>query len=162
MYLREKGSVVEKGLVHLFIPSSSFHFFNKTDFNQYRYLFKSKLTLYFCLHNLNSKHFISVFLPNLNSKKLTQVESRTQGSRPRTQKNPRPRTDFLRTDTLKAKDRNAQDQGPRTQAFSKRKKKSAKIYLDDLHKKGLQKSFFQAISKKKKKELEALNPRPRT
>ena len=64
------------------------------------------------------------------------MESRTQGSRPRTQNNPRPRTAISRTDPLearteilKAKDKNARDQGPRTQAqvFSK--------------KKGLQKNF---------------------
>ena len=52
----------------------------------------------------------------------------TQGSRPRTQKNPRPRprTAFLSTDPLEAKDRNARGQGqvPRTQpqVFSKKKK----------------------------------------
>ena len=48
----------------------------------------------------------------------TEVESRTQGSRPRTQKNLRPRTALPRTDTLKAKGRNAQGQGqgPKTQA----------------------------------------------
>ena len=53
----------------------------------------------------------------------------TQGSRPRTQKNPRPRTAFPRTDPLEARDWNARGQGPRTQpqVFSK--------------KKGLQKSF---------------------
>ena len=53
------------------------------------------------------------------------VESRTQSSRPRPQKNPRPRTALPRTDPLEAKDRNArgQGQGPRkqTQVFSKKK-----------------------------------------
>ena len=51
---------------------------------------------------------------------------------------PRPRTAFPRTDALEAKDRNAQGQGPRTQAqvLSKKKKVFTKI--------------FQAISKKKK------------
>ena len=75
---------------------------------------------------------------------VPEVESRTQGSRPRprlrTQKNPRPRTAFPRTDTLDAKDRNArgQGQGPRTQAqvLSKKKKVFPKI--------------FQAISTKKR------------
>ena len=45
------------------------------------------------------------------------MEPRKQGSRPRTQKNPRPRTAFSRTDPLEAKDRNAQSQGqgPKTQ-----------------------------------------------
>ena len=58
---------------------------------------------------------------------LTEVDSRTQGSRPtpRTQKN------------FEAKDRRSRGQGPRTQAqvFSK--------------KKNVHKNFFQAISKKK-------------
>ena len=58
------------------------------------------------------------------------MESRTQGSRPRTQKkNPRPRTAFPRTEPLEAKDRNARDQGPRTQP---------QVFFK---KKGLQKSF---------------------
>ena len=54
-----------------------------------------------------------------------------------TKKNPRPRTALPRTDPLKAKDRNARDQGqrPRTQA---------QVFSE---KKGL-KEFFQAISKK--------------
>ena len=57
---------------------------------------------------------------------IAELESRKQGSmpRPKTQKNPRPETAFLRTDPLKDKDRNAQYQskGPRTQAqvFSKK------------------------------------------
>ena len=64
-----------------------------------------------------------------NKTYFTEVESRTQGSRPRprTQKNPRPRprTAFPRTDTLEAKDRNArgQGQGPRTQSASALQKK---------------------------------------
>ena len=47
---------------------------------------------------------------------FVEVELRPQSSktRPRTQKNPRPRTDFLRTDYLKAKDRNSRGQGPKT------------------------------------------------
>ena len=46
----------------------------------------------------------------------------TQGSipRPRTQKNPRPRTDFPMTDPLEAKDRNAQGQGPSIQRARKK------------------------------------------
>ena len=52
---------------------------------------------------------------------LPEVESRTQGSRPRS------KTAFPRRDTLEAKNRNArgQGQGPRTQAqvLSKKKKK---------------------------------------
>ena len=75
-----------------------------------------------------------------------EVESRTQASRPRprTQKNPRPRprTAFPRTDTLEAKDRNAQGQGPRTQMLSKKKRA--------LQKKKVFTKIFQAISKKNK------------
>ena len=71
------------------------------------------------------------------------MESRTQGSRPRlrTQKNPRPRTAFPRTDTLEAKDRNARGQGPRTQAQVLSKKK----------KKGLHKNFSGDLQNKKKR-----------
>ena len=68
---------------------------------------------------------------------------RTQGSRPRTQKypRPRPRTAFPRTDTLEAKDMNArgQGQGPRTQAQVLSKKKKV------LHQK-----FFRRFPKKKR------------
>ena len=101
---------------------------------------------------------------------LPEMESRTQGSRPgprpRTQKNPRPRTAFPRTDIFEAKDRNARCQGPRTQAqvFSKKKKKGLhknfsgdpkkekKIGLDknfssDLHKKAFSKKFFKRFTK---------------
>ena len=58
-----------------------------------------------------------------------KVESRTQPSRPRTRKTkPRPRTDFLRTDPLEAKDRNARSlgQGHKAQVFSKKKESSHK------------------------------------
>ena len=54
------------------------------------------------------------------------MESRTQDSRPRTQKNPglSPRTDFPRTaDPLEAKDRNAQGQGSWTTRASGLQKK---------------------------------------
>ena len=80
-----------------------------------------------------------------------EMESRTQGSRPRprTQKNsrPRPRTTFPRIDTLEA-DRNArgQGQGPRTQAqvLSKKKKKKGlhKNCSSDLHKKSFSKKMI--------------------
>ena len=85
---------------------------------------------------------------------IPEVESRTQGSRPtpRTQKNPRPRTAFPRTDTLKAKDRNAQGQGqgPRTQAqvLSRKKIKGLhKNFSGDLHKKTFSKKFFKRSTK---------------
>ena len=80
------------------------------------------------------------------------MESRTQGSRPRprTQKNPRPRTAFPRTDTLEAKDRNArgQGQGPRTQAqvLSKKKRSSQKFFRQSPQKNVFQK-IFQAFHK---------------
>ena len=52
---------------------------------------------------------------------MLEAKAKDQGHK----KNPRPRTAFPRTDTLEAKDRNAQGQGPRTQAqvLSKKKKK---------------------------------------
>ena len=67
---------------------------------------------------------------------LSEVESRTQGSRlrPRTQKNQRPRTAFPRTDPFEAKDRNARVQGPRTQpqVFSKKTKSLQKSFSGNL------------------------------
>ena len=78
----------------------------------------------------------------------SEVESRTQGSRPR------PRTAFRRTDTLEAKDRNARGQGPRTQA--KKKKKGLhknfsgdlqKKTTSDLHENTFSKKIFQALHK---------------
>ena len=52
-----------------------------------------------------------------DSSYITEVDSRTQSLRPRTKKKSKTkeRTDFLRTDPLEAKDRNARGQGPRTQ-----------------------------------------------
>ena len=74
----------------------------------------------------------------------SEVESRTQGSRPR------PRTAFSRTDTLEAKDRNArgQGQGPRTQALvlSKKKRSSQKFFKRSPQKNVFQK-IFQALHK---------------
>ena len=84
---------------------------------------------------------------------VPEVESTIPGSRPRpkTQKNPRPRTAFPRTDPLEAKDRNArgQGQGPRTQAqmFSTQKR-SPKISSQ----KKVFKIFFPAISKRGKQK----------
>ena len=67
-----------------------------------------------------------------------EVESRTQGSRPRTQKKSeaKARTALLRTDPLEAKDKNARGQGPRTQAQVLSKKK--KVF----------KIFFRSITRK--------------
>ena len=73
---------------------------------------------------------------------LTEVESRTQGSRPR----PRTQKNFEAKDTPSR----GQGQEPRTkmQVFSKNKKQktSTKFFFGRSQKKGLQKIFFQAIS----------------
>ena len=65
-------------------------------------------------------------------------------------KNPRPRTAFPRTDTLEAKDRNAQGQGqgPRTQAqvLSQKKRSSQKFFRRSPQKNVFQK-IFQALHK---------------
>ena len=82
------------------------------------------------------------------------MESRTQGSRPRTQKNPkpRPRTAFSRTDTLKAKRPRTKDTS--ASALQKKKKKDLHInFSGDLKKKKKKKVFtkiFQAISTEKR------------
>ena len=60
-----------------------------------------------------------------------EVESRTQGSRPRTQKNLRPRTALPRTNPLEAKDRNARGQGQRHNAEVIFKKKT-KVFAPKL------------------------------
>ena len=100
-----------------------------------------------------------------------EVESRTQRlrpiPRPRTQKNPRPRTAFPRTDTLEAKDRNArgQGQGPKTQAqvLSKRspkKKVFSKIFQAFSTKKRFPKNFSSAPQNfNKSKNSAVLEPR---
>ena len=81
---------------------------------------------------------------------MAEVESRTQGSRPRTQKNSRPRTALPRTDSLEAKDRNARGQGqaPRTQAqvLSKKKRVFRKISRRSPEKTVFQK-IFQTLRK---------------
>ena len=77
----------------------------------------------------------------------------SQGHKARGQghkKNPRPRTAFLRTDTLEAKDRNAQGQGqePRTQAQVLSEKKGLhKNFSGDLHKKTFSKKCFKRCTK---------------
>ena len=87
---------------------------------------------------------VQTSLPGNTCCVLAEVESRTQGSRPRTQKNPRPRprTAFPRTDTLEANDRNArgQGQGLRSQSASALQKK-----------KSLHKNFSGDLQKKKKR-----------
>ena len=71
-----------------------------------------------------------------------------------TQKNPRPRTAFPRTDPLEAKDRNARGQGQRPRAQAQvffKKKKVFKNFFQAISKiKGLLK-FFQAFSSKKRR-----------
>ena len=108
------------------------------------------------------------------------MESRTQGSRPRprTQKNPRPRTAFPRTDTLEAKDRNSGGQGHKRKCSPKEKKKkvSTKIFQAISTKKRFPKNFSSApqnfnhskivLSSSRGQAnfhgLEASRPRPRT
>ena len=73
------------------------------------------------------------------------MESRTQVLRPRTQKNPRPRTALSRTDPLEAKDRIARGQEqdcsrPRT-GLLEAKDTAASVLHIKKNKKGLQKSF---------------------
>ena len=71
-------------------------------------------------------------------------DTRTNGSRPRPrkQKNPRPRTAVPRTDTLEAKDRNAQgqDKGHKRKC-SQKKKGLQKFFSGDLHQNGPGKNF---------------------
>ena len=69
------------------------------------------------------------------------MESKTQGSRPTTQKNPTPRTAFSRTDSLETKDRNArgQDQALRKQAQVFSEKKERKESLQKFFSSNLQK-----------------------
>ena len=83
---------------------------------------------------------------------IPEVESRTQGSRPRTQKNPRPRprTAFPRTDTLEAKDRNARGQGHKRKCSPKKKKGLHKNFSGELKKKKVFTKIFQAFSTKKR------------
>ena len=95
---------------------------------------------------------------DINRHLTAELESRTQGSRPS------PRTAFARTDSLEAKDRNAQGQGPRTQvqvlskkkvftkifqAISRKKRSSQKFFRRSQEKKGLHKKFSGDLKKKR-------------
>ena len=108
-------------------------------------------------------HWVEKLIENVSC--WPEVESRTQGSRPR------PKTAFPRTDTLEAKDRNARGQGPGTQAqvlskkkvftktfqaISKKKKVFTKIFQADIHKK-----TFSSASQKfnNSKNTAVLEPR---
>ena len=71
--------------------------------------------------------------------KRIEVESRSQGSRPRTQKNPRPRTALPRTDHLKAKDIGA--------SVLHKEKRFSKFFLTRSPKNKVYKKIFQAIYK---------------
>ena len=73
------------------------------------------------------------------------MESSTQGSRPRTQKNSKPRTALPRTDRLEAKDSDARghDQGPRAQAQVFSEKKIFKIFFQAFFNREKQKTPFQ-------------------
>ena len=79
---------------------------------------------------------------------LPEVESRTQGSRsrPKTQKNLRPRTALLRTDPLSAWDRNARSQGNRRKC-SPKKSLQKNISGDFKKKKVFKIMFFRRFPK---------------
>ena len=107
---------------------------------------------------------------------FTEVESRTQGSRPRprTQK----KSEAKAKDSL-SEDRHSRGQGPRTQAqvLSKKKKGLHKNFSSDLHQNTFSKKFFKRSTKiltiqklvlsssrgqANFRGLEASRPRPRT
>ena len=129
-------------------------------------VFKTCCGLLPCAFKLSVNHATLFFGLNFVSFQSSEVESRTQGSRPRprTQKNPRPRprTAFPRTDTFEAKDRNARGQGQgqpfRGQTLS-RPRTGMLEAKDQGHKrkcspkKKVFAKIFQAISKNKKKGL---------
>ena len=75
-------------------------------------------------------------------------KARGQGQGHKNNPRPRPRTAFPRTDTLEAKDRNAQGQGPRTQSASalqkKKKRSSQKFFKRSPRKKRFPKNFSTA------------------
>ena len=76
---------------------------------------------------------------------LAKVELRKQGSPPRTQKNPRPKTAFPRTDSLEAKDRNTQGQRHRHKCSLKNK------VFKNVSKTRSSKFFFRRFQNKKKR-----------
>ena len=98
------------------------------------------------------------------------MESRTQGSRPRTQTKSKAKDSPSEADPLEAKDRNARGLGKDTSAsalqkikvfknffsgdFKKKKQKGLhKNSSGDLQKKGLHKNFSGDLQKKKQKDL---------
>ena len=93
LFLRIRGTV-KKGLWHLLITSSSSHFFNKTDLEQY--LFKTAR---------------SKFMRNHNNQRWSRVH-KAQGQGHKKNPRPRPRTALPRTDPL----------GPRTEMFEAKAK----------------------------------------
>ena len=100
---------------------------------------------------------------NISSIRLAEEESRTQGLRPRTQKNPRPNTALPRTDLLEAQDRNArgQGQGYRRKCSSK-KNKFFKNILQAISKSETKssKSFFRrSLKEENKKSLRKFSAR---
>ena len=98
-----------------------------------------------------SRHLIMVIMHRYSAI-LNRVKQRwSRGHKARGQghkKNPRPRprTAFPRTNALKAKDRNARGQGPRTQAqvFSNKKKVFTKLFQAISTKKRFPKNFSSA------------------
>ena len=116
-----------------------------------------------------SDNLVTKFTKNNNNMySKAEVESRTQGSRtqgsrPRAQKNPKPRptTALSRTDPLEAKNRNAQGQGPRTQAQKLSKKKGPQnFFSDDLRKNtSFKKCFRRSTNFTTSKNTAVLEPR---
>ena len=110
-----------------------------------------KFTWMFLHQKNNQLKYTRLYLSSSFVILIPEVESRTQGSRPRprprTQKNPRqgprPRTAFPRTEPLEANDSNArgQGQGPRTQAQAFSKKSLQKFFSGDLQFIGVPRNF---------------------
>ena len=116
----------------------------------------------------------------LEAKAKDTKKIRGQGQGHKKNPRPRPRTAFPRTDTLEAKDRNAQGQGLRAQAQvlpKKKKKRSSKKFFRRSPQKNVFQTIFQALHKILTNQkivlsssrgqanfrgLEASRPRPRT
>ena len=126
-------------------------------------VFKTCCGLLPCAFKLSVNHATLFFGLNFVSFQSSEVESRTQGSRPRprTQKNPRPRprTAFPRTDTFEAKDRNARGQGQPFRGQTLSRPRTGMLEAKDQghkrkcspKKKGLRKNFSGDLQKQKKR-----------
>ena len=70
---------------------------------------------------LKNKAILMQLLSTVNQRWSRERKARSQGKEQK--KNPRPRTAFLKTDPLEAKDRNARDQGQGNRRKCSQKKK---------------------------------------